>query len=188
MKTKQYYEKLLYSIDEFVKSYPSVFEYVLEHPQFYVQSGAGYDGQHHFGTGGLSDHVYEVIKLCLNNCPMFKDIDKPVLITSALYHDIGKLWDYKQDKDGNWINTEHKRRIHHISKSAMIFFENANKAGLDIETRDKIIHCILSHHTSREHGSPVAPKTKEAWMLTLCDNMSARMTDCESWDYICKRV
>jgi 23S rRNA maturation-related 3'-5' exoribonuclease YhaM len=47
-----------------------------------------------------------------------------------------------------------------------------------------ITHNILSHHGMREWGSPVAPATKEAWILHLCDNMSARLDDCNKHDKI----
>jgi 3'-5' exoribonuclease len=47
------------------------------------------------------------------------------------------------------------------------------------QTIDNVLHAILAHHGSREWGSPVVPLTKLAWMLHLCDGISARMDDAE---------
>lgn len=154
---------------------------LLDYDIFYTQSGSAYKGQHHYGTGGLAQHTYEVLEFCLKN--MKDDMDKEVVILSALYHDLGKIYDYFQLIDGSWVPAKHKKRIRHISKSAMIFYENANKAGFPLNKREEVLHCILSHHMRLEWGSPVTPDSKEAWLLTLCDHMSARFDDVDSWDY-----
>jgi len=176
-------------------------EVVIRNDKFYEWSGSGYEGQHHYGEGGLAEHTLEVLKLVFNCAEtLCVEVDKDVLFLSVIYHDIGKIWDYernpikdiiKLNREGydfpEWVPTKHKRNIHHISKSAMIFYEQSRKLLFDENLIDKVIHCILSHHTKREYGSPVAPNSKEAWLLTLCDNISARMNDCETWDYITKK-
>ena len=164
-------------------------EKILYDPNFFIWSGSGYEGQHHYGEGGLARHTLEVLKLAFNCAETLDtDIDKDVLFISAIYHDIGKLWDYERDNsiEDFWVPTDHKRSIHHISRSAMFFHEQANKLNFDSEFIDKVLHCILSHHMQREWGSPVSPKSKEAWLLCLCDNISARMNDCETWDFVKK--
>lgn len=184
------------NIDDFYNVYTPEYdvrrlsEIILRNDGFYAWSGSGYEGQHHYGEGGLAQHTLEVLKLvfkCVETLNV--EVDEDVLFLSVIYHDIGKVWDYEKDESNNssWVPTEHKRNIHHISRSAMIFYEQANKLYFDEEFIDKVIHCILSHHTKRAYGSPVAPNSKEAWLLTLCDNISARMNDCETWDYITKK-
>jgi len=54
----------------------------------------------------------------------------------------------------------------------------------DNELHDKVLHAILAHHGCREAGSPVAPKTREAWLVHFCDGISARMDDADTWDII----
>jgi 3'-5' exoribonuclease len=162
---------------------------------FFVWSGSGYEGQHHYGYKGLCTHTLEVVKVMFSSAEALQcEVNKDVMFLAALYHDIGKVFDYKYIEDPDpcssaplWVPTDHKRNIHHISKSAMIFFESANKVGLDVDLREEILHCILSHHTTRAYGSPVAPNSREAWLLTLADNTSARMDDCGTWDYIKKK-
>lgn len=172
-------------------------ENVIRKDIFYEWSGSGYEGQHHYGEGGLAEHTLEVLKLAFNCAETLGvEIDKDTLFLAVIYHDIGKLWDYERNDDYEldfnldevpWVPTKHKRNIHHISRSAMFFYEQANILGFDEKFIDKVIHCILSHHTERQYGSPVAPNSKEAWLLSLCDNISARMNDCETWDYITKK-
>jgi len=145
---------------------------------FYRCSGSSKPEQHHYGNGGLVKHTHEVLSLCLQNGKAY-NLDLNVLLTAAFFHDWGKMWDYEQNqKSKEWFGSEHKRYIHHISRSAIEFNMLANKANLSANFIDSVTHCILSHHGRREWGSPVAPKSREAWMLHLCDGISARMDDC----------
>jgi 3'-5' exoribonuclease len=52
----------------------------------------------------------------------------------------------------------------------------------DIE--EEVLHAILSHHGMRQWGSPVAPKSRLAWLLHLADSMSARMADADTLDVV----
>jgi 3'-5' exoribonuclease len=49
---------------------------------------------------------------------------------------------------------------------------------------NNVLHNILAHHGQRAWGSPVAPATKEAWILHLADNLSARLDDCDKHDIL----
>jgi len=162
-------------------------EYVLSHPMFSICTGS-LENKHHYGDGGLQYHTWEVIKLCIDNAEFFEKsghiIDKKTLFLSALFHDFGKIWDYASDGKGNWIPTPHKREIHHISRSAIEWSKAAQQFNYFDD--DKVLHCILSHHGQREWGSPVSPKSAEAWILFLCDGLSARVTDCGRIDLLGK--
>jgi 3'-5' exoribonuclease len=154
--------------------------YVLNIPDFDKCTGS-LENKHHDGIGGLQYHTWEVIYLSLNNGKHFEGVDPRKLFLAALYHDVGKIWDYKNIDYGVWVASEHKRTIHHISRSALEW-NNACRLHRYRDTGDNILHCILSHHGQREWGSPVAPKTKEAWILFLCDGLSARVDDCDRVD------
>jgi 3'-5' exoribonuclease len=97
------------------------------------------------------------------------------------------MWDYEPvDKSYNvWSGTEHKRTIHHISRSALVWNSAVATHSLKYgKYTDSVTHNILSHHGQREWGSPVMPKTKAAWLLHLCDGISARMNDADKWDFV----
>jgi 23S rRNA maturation-related 3'-5' exoribonuclease YhaM len=84
-----------------------------------------------------------------------------------------------------WKGTEHKRTIHHISRSAITWNRACAFHEFDYgKYADSVTHNILSHHGQREWGSPVMPKTKAAWLLHLCDGISARMNDADKCDFV----
>lgn len=153
---------------------------VMNYPKFLECSGSSSPNKHHYGTGGLVEHTAEVITLCDTVAEKlgYNSDFKQELFLAALYHDIGKVYDYEYTSDG-WIATSHKYKIHHISKSAQIWIEHSNTLNFwwvrDI--RDRVLHAILAHHGRKEAGSPVTPLTKLAWMLHLCDGLSARCND-----------
>ena len=168
-------------------------ERVLAYPGFGTCSGSSKPEQHHYGTGGLQQHTWEVVTLCLDNeriadFNMKKDVSRLELFFAALFHDVGKVHDYEL-VDGPmhyepkiWVGTEHRRNIHHISRSAIIWSKAVAETGLFKEMEDNVLHAILAHHGLREYGSPVAPNTKVAWLLHLCDSISARMDDVDKMD------
>ena len=165
---------------------------VLDDGRFYLWSGSSCREQHHYGKHGLVKHTAEVIQLCLANNALLGDrLDKKDLFLAALFHDCGKMWDYAPVETNEipdydwWWSKDHKRKIHHISRSAIQWNLAAAKWELSHFTLievDEITHAILSHHGQRAWGSPVAPKSGIAWMLHLCDGISARMDDCDTWD------
>lgn len=147
-------------------------------------SGSSKKEQHHYGDGGLKRHTDEVTVLMLQTKQTLNlDIPDDVIILTARFHDIGKIWDYERINCNplgeQWVSTEHKRKIHHISRSALEWSRMVEKTGLYKDWEDEVLHAILAHHGLREWGSPVAPATKLAWLLHLCDGLSARMDDCD---------
>jgi len=163
---------------------------VLENPKFSIWSGSSKPYLHHYGRGQLAQHTMEVIDLCFqNNIYLGKPIDERKLFLAALFHDVGKMWDYqpvKVDNYDEWEGTKHKRQVHHISRSALVWNEIIVKYTDTIDEPDDVLHAILAHHGCREWGSPVIPNTKLAWMLHLCDGISARMNDADKLDMIVK--
>lgn len=188
-------------------------EEVLNDPRFAVWTASHGCNKHHYGKGGLQQHTWEVVVLCMNSVFFHQEVskekvDKRTLFLAALFHDIGKLWDYEpytfrydENEAGDvpdapdkapitdnteWWSTIHKRKIHHISRSVMVWQQAIAKYPKYTDIGDEVIHCILSHHGLRDWGSPVMPKSREAWILHHCDCLSARMNDCDGWDQVKK--
>ncbi len=158
---------------------------LLNQPKFETWSGSSKNHQHHYGKGGLLQHTLEVVELCIRINEYYGNpVNTSHLILAALYHDAGKIYDYTpvNEEMTEWTKTTHKRRIHHISRSAIMWSKASENSGLSEEVIDDILHSILSHHGLREWGSPVYPSSKMAWILHLCDGMSARVNDCEKFD------
>lgn len=167
-------------------------EYVLRNPKFATWSACVKD-KHHYGKGGLQQHTWEVCKLSMDTANFYqkslainKSLKPRVLFLAALFHDYGKIWDYAPIDEAYslWRGTDHKRDIHHISRSGIEWTKAVEKFMVCKDIEDAVLHCILSHHGLREWGSPVMPHSREAWMLHHCDSLSARMNDCERFDWV----
>lgn len=163
---------------------------VLNNTRFLSQSGSLRDIAHHNGHFGLLRHTWEVCSLVLQTAAFYEEehvIDLKELFLSALFHDYGKVWDYVYDEEAKaWADTpsKHRRRIHHIQRSAIEWEMIAREMKVKPECAERVTHNILSHHGQREWGSSVAPYTREAWILHLCDGLSARIDDCDRLDMI----
>lgn len=143
---------------------------------------------HHNREGGLLQHTLEVTDLALTMAKGFPNCDLDILIAAALWHDLGKIWEYK--KEGHWVWEQMGQRFvkcsdgidawgrvdatHHILTSAQEFVVAARWSNVSKATEDAVVHCILAHHGPvKEWGSPVAPKTIEALLLHQADIQSA---------------
>lgn len=124
-------------------------------------------------------------------------IDETVLFLGALFHDAGKMSAYEPCPNDPthptthpnnyrlWNTTDYARLIYHIPGSAVAWTEACGFAEVKNHVlHDKVLHVILSHHAQRQYGSPVAPKTREAWLVHFCDGISARMNDADTWDIL----
>lgn len=167
----------------------SVCNVVLDDPNFAKWSASSHENLHHHGDGGLALHTYEVLSLCLKNSfhPELREEKMlQAIVCAAIFHDYGKIWDYHQEMDPVknvmvWKSTPHKHKIHHISRSAIEWSHACTiHPTPDPSINDEVLHAILAHHGQRAWGSPVEPQTRLAWLLHLCDNMSARMNDCDT--------
>ncbi|MBN2308408.1 MAG: HD domain-containing protein [Candidatus Hydrogenedentes bacterium] len=129
---------------------------------------------HHAGHGGLVQHCLEMARLAVTACDVFPEIDRDVLLTAILLHDIGKLDELTR---GLFVEyTTAGRLLGHLTMGAEIV-DKAIAAidGFPDALRLQLLHCILAHHGSQENGSPVVPKTLEALVLFHIDNLGAQV-------------
>jgi len=133
---------------------------------------------HHNYVGGNLEHTVGVIRLCKNICEMYPAIDKDLVITGAILHDIGKIKEYQstaaieKTDEGNFIG--------HIVMGDRWIREKINEIrkkgnNFDVELENKICHIILSHHGKYEFGSPRMPKTIEAMVVHQADMMDSQV-------------
>jgi 3'-5' exoribonuclease len=148
----------------------------LNDDRFGIWPASSKPGKHHHRDGGLAEHTWEV---CVAASHFATETNGPLLFLACLYHDAGKMWDYER-KDGVWGPSSHRDTIGHVVRSAMIWEEAASNTALILDDEISLVtHAILAHHGYREWGSPVTPQTKMAWILHLCDMISARLDECK---------
>lgn len=129
---------------------------------------------HHSFVGGLLEHTLSVIKLCEYFAASYPIINRDLLVTAALLHDIGKMEELSSFPENDY--TDDGQLLGHI-------FIGANKVNAYIKTAAKfpaklaneLVHCILSHHGELEYGSPKKPATIEAMALHFADNADAKL-------------
>ncbi|MBX7257003.1 MAG: HD domain-containing protein [Candidatus Hydrogenedentes bacterium] len=128
---------------------------------------------HHAYRGGLVQHCYEMARLAMTVAELFPNLDKDVLLTGILVHDIGKLDEMSQDLFVDYTTVG--KMLGHLSIGSDLVQRRIDAISDFPETlRIQVLHCVLSHHGTLENGSPVLPKTLEALVLYHLDNLDAQ--------------
>jgi 3'-5' exoribonuclease len=133
---------------------------------------------HHNYSGGLLEHTLEVVDLCMHASPVFPGLNRDLLVAGALLHDIGKIGELEMNVVPQY--SVEGRLLGHIVMGTEMLTAQVNgmrQEGLDFpsELEWMLKHMILSHHGSREFGSPVIPLFPEAFLLHMMDNLDAKM-------------
>jgi 3'-5' exoribonuclease len=131
-------------------------------------------GFHHVYLGGLLEHTLSVAKLLDMTIQHYPDVNRDLLLTGGLLHDIGKIYEFDYDRLVQY--SDEGRLIGHI----VIGVEMVNAKMATIEGFPKTLamelrHLILSHHGMLEFGSPKRPKTLEALIVHHIDDLDAKV-------------
>lgn len=130
---------------------------------------------HHNLVGGLLHHSVTVASICDAVSTLYDGIDKDLLITCAILHDIGKTKEYTLAPFIDF--TDEGRLIGHIVIGNKMVVDKCEKINnFPKNLLMKIQHMLLSHHGERENGAAVPPKTREALILHYSDNLDAHVT------------
>lgn len=123
---------------------------------------------HHACIGGLLEHSLAVADLCRYLCDRHPELNRDLLLTAALLHDVGKMFAYESTPGFNL--TDEGRLVGHVVQGALLVSEAIAKVkGFPSRLRVALLHAILAHHGAHERGSPVTPKTLEALALHHAD-------------------
>ncbi len=129
---------------------------------------------HHGFMGGLLEHTVSVTRFCDYMAGAYPILNRDILITAALLHDIGKTRELSDFPLNDY--TDEGQLVGHIVIGAQIIYERTAAIGDFPENlRNELVHCILAHHGELEYGSPKKPALCEAVALNLADNADAKM-------------
>ena len=134
---------------------------------------------HHNYVGGNLEHSVGVLRLCKNISEMYPNkINKDLVITGAILHDVGKLKEYVTSASVD--KTDEGNFIGHIvigDRWIREKIQNLRGKGKDfsVSLENKICHIILSHHGKYEFGSPRMPKIIEATLVHQADLMDSQV-------------
>jgi 3'-5' exoribonuclease len=124
---------------------------------------------------GLLEHALSVAQGVSAISATFPGLNRDVAVTGALLHDIGKLEAYTDGAgaidltDAGRLQGEIPLGYYHVRRAI------EELPGFPPETAQAVLHIILSHHGSLEHGSPVVPCTREATLVHMIDNLGGRL-------------
>ncbi|HEY2637312.1 MAG TPA: HD domain-containing protein [Solirubrobacteraceae bacterium] len=124
---------------------------------------------------GLLEHSLSVAQGVHSACGAFPGIDHDVAVTGALLHDIGKLDAYTSGPgpidmtDLGRLQGEIPLGYYRVRRLI------EGLPGFPPDTAAAVLHIILAHHGSLEHGSPVVPCTREATLVHMIDNLGGKL-------------
>ena len=129
---------------------------------------------HHAYIGGLLEHTLSMALLADRVVEHYSGVDRDLLLAGAILHDIGKIreFNYKYSID----YSDEGRLLSHIVIGIMMLDEKLEEVE-DFPQDQAVLlrHMIVSHHGTREFGSPEPPKTIEAVLLNYIDEIDSKV-------------
>ena len=127
---------------------------------------------HHAYIGGLLEHSVDVAEMALAVAATAPGVDRDMVIAGALLHDIGKTEEISADIGFSYTEAGHL--VGHITAGALIIDAAARQVQFLSEAeRKSLLHIVLSHHGSRDKGSPIGCATREAVIVHYADELNA---------------
>ena len=131
-------------------------------------------GFHHIYLGGLLEHTLSVARLLDLACAQYEGVDRDLLLTGGILHDIGKIYELSYGRTVDY--TDEGRLVGHIVMGAeMVDKRIAAREDFPAHLALKLRHVMLSHHGDLEYGSPKRPKTVEALIVHFIDDLDAKV-------------
>ena len=129
---------------------------------------------HHAYIGGLLEHTLSMVSLADKIAGHYSGIDRDLLLSGAILHDIGKIDEFEYQFKIDY--SDKGRLLNHIVIGIKMVDEKSS--GINNFPEDQMLllkHMIVSHHGTREFGSPEPPKTIEAVLLNYIDEIDSKV-------------
>ena len=131
---------------------------------------------HHAMTGGLLYHTLSIVRLAECVCGIYPYIDKDLLLSGAILHDIAKLREYSVNAAGIVDgHTVEGMLLGHLVMGAEDVGRKCDELGITPEKKYLLQHMLISHHGKLEFGAAVRPSFIEAEVLSQLDVFDANM-------------
>jgi 3'-5' exoribonuclease len=126
---------------------------------------------HHAYLGGLLEHSVAVATMALELCTVHPRLDRDLLLTAALVHDLGKVREFTYGAEIG--RSPEGRLLGHVELGMRILSEHA-PAALAGERRLALEHCVMLHHGS-EAAAPQRFASPEALALYRLNALDAQL-------------
>jgi 3'-5' exoribonuclease len=98
---------------------------------------------HHAYLGGLLEHTVAVATMALELCPLHPRLDRDLLLTAAIVHDIGKTREFTYGAEIE--RSQEGRLLGHVELGLRVIAAHAPGA-LQGDRRLALEHCVILHH------------------------------------------
>ena len=131
-------------------------------------------GMHHARIGGLLEHSVCCLRIARALAEVYP-VERDLLLFGAIFHDVGKVRELSWGGGGFAYTTEGRLLGHVVLGERLVASYVAALPNFPEELALQISHVLLSHQGETEYGSPERPKTLEALLVHLIDNLDARV-------------
>ncbi|MGA9178710.1 MAG: HD domain-containing protein [Desulfobacterales bacterium] len=129
---------------------------------------------HHAYIGGLLEHTLSMTSLADKIAGHYSGINRDLLLSGAILHDIGKIDEFEYQFKIDY--SDKGRLLNHIVIGLEMVDEKLSEIKYFPEDQVLLLkHLIVSHHGTREFGSPEPPKTIEAVLLNYIDEIDSKV-------------
>jgi len=128
---------------------------------------------HHARLGGLLEHSVQCLRIARFLAELYP-VDRDMLVFGAIFHDVGKTQELSWGSGGFAYTTVGRLQGHVVLGDRLVASYIARIPGFPEELALRVSHVLLSHQGEHEYGSPEQPKTLEALLVHLADNLDAR--------------
>ncbi|MDD6441909.1 MAG: HD domain-containing protein [bacterium] len=172
------YQELLSYIAQVKNQYlQQVLQYYFVKNEAFIKAFKGHSAAksvHHGFAGGLLEHTLSVVKFCEYLAGAYPILNKDLLYTAAICHDIGKTKELSDFPENDY--TDEGQLLGHIVIGTEMMSEAIRQIpDFPVKLANELKHCILAHHGELEFGSPKKPALAEAVALNMADNTDAKM-------------
>lgn len=129
---------------------------------------------HHGFAGGLLEHTLSIVKMCEYYVSAYPILNKDLLFTAAMFHDIGKTKELSAFPENDY--TDDGQLLGHIIIGVEMISDAIRTIdGFPVKLASELKHCIIAHHGELEYGSPKKPALAEALALNFADSTDAKL-------------
>lgn len=126
-------------------------------------------------------HTLSIVKLCECVASIYPTVDRELLISGAILHDVCKTEEFVISQSGLVDGyTAEGTLVGHLVMGAIMIDRIARENDIDKDTAMLLEHMLISHHGEPEFGAATRPLFLEAEILSELDSLDANIYEIES--------
>ena len=130
-------------------------------------------GMHHAHIGGLLEHSVSCLRIARTLAELYP-VNRDLLFFGVIFHDVGKTQELSWEGGSFAYTTPGRLQGHVVIGDRIVAAHIAQILDFPEDLALQLSHIMLSHQGELEYGSPEQPKTLEALLANLVDNLDAR--------------